>query len=73
MKMKNLEVEMQIINDHFHDNDTVFVFDGKIFCSLAALAEHLGGEYRDLDSILWWSVKFVFNNREISYYEVLEY
>lgn len=71
--MKNLAVEMQIINNHFHDNDTVFVFDGKIFCSLAALAEHLGGEYRDLDSILWWSVKFVFNNREISYYEVLEY
>ena len=71
--MKNLVVEMEIINNHFHDNDTVFVFDGKIFCSLAALAEHLGGEYRDLDSILWWSVKFVFNNREISYYEVLEY
>lgn len=71
--MENLAVEMQIINDHFHDNDTVFVFDGKIFCSLAALAEHLDGEYRDLDSILWWSVKFVFNNREISYYEALEY
>lgn len=71
--MENLAVEMQIINNHFHDNDTVFVFDGKIFCSLATLAEHLGGEYRDLDSILWWSVKFVFNNREISYYEALEY
>lgn len=71
--MENLAVEMQIINNHFHDNDTVFVFDGKIFYSLAALAEHLGGEYRDLDSILWWSVKFVFNNREISYYEALEY
>lgn len=71
--MENLAVEMQIINNHFHDNDTVFVFDGKIFCSLAALAEYLGGEYRDLDSILWQSVKFVFNNREISYYEALEY
>lgn len=71
--MKNLIVEMQIINNHFHDNDIAFVFDGKIFCSLAALAEHLGGEYLDLDSNLWHSVKFVFNNREISYYEALEY
>lgn len=71
--MKELTVEMKIINNHFHDNDMAFVFDGKIFCCLTALAEHLGGEYRDLDSNLWRSVKFVFNNRKISYDEVLEY
>lgn len=68
-----MTVELRIINNHFHDNSTVFVFDEKIFCSLIALAEHLGGEYMDLDSILWRSVKFVFNNRKISYDEVLEY
>ena len=71
--MKNLTVEMQIINNHFHVNDIAFVFDGKIFCCLTALAEHLGGEYLDLDNNLWRSVKFVFNSREISYDEVLEY
>lgn len=71
--MKNLTVEMKIINNHFNDNDMVFVVDGKIFCCLAALAEYLGGEYLDLDSNLWRSVKFVFNNRKISYDEVLKY
>ena len=71
--MKNLTVKMQIINNHFNDNNMVFVFDGKIFCCLTALAEHLGGEYLDLDNNLWRSVNFVFNNREISYDEVLEY
>lgn len=71
--MKNLTVEMKIINNHFNDNNMVFVVDGKIFCCLTALAEHLGGEYLDLDNNLWRSVKFVFNNREISYDEVLEY
>ena len=73
MKMKNLTVEMQIINNHYHDNDMVFMFDGKIFCCLTALAEHLGGEYLDLDNNLWRYVKFVFNNRKISYDEVIEY
>lgn len=68
-----MTVELRNINNHFHDNSTVFVFDGKIFCGLIVLAEHLGGEYMDLDSILWRSVKFVFNNRKISYDEVLEY
>ena len=66
-------VELRIINNHFYDNTTVFVFDGKTFCCLTALAEHLGGDYLDLDSILWRSVKFVINNRKISYDEVLEY
>lgn len=68
-----MTVELRIINNHFRDNDTVFVFDGKIFCSLTALGEYLGGDYMDLDSILWHSINFVFNNRKISYDEVLEY
>ena len=68
-----MTVEMRIMNDHFHDNDTVFVFDGKIFCCLTALAEYLGGDYMDLDNILWYYITFVFNNREISYDEVLDY
>ena len=68
-----MTVELRIINNHFHDNDIVFVFDGKIFCHLTALADYLGGDYRDLDSILWRSVKFMYNNRKISYDEVLEY
>ena len=66
-------VELHIIKNHFHDNDTVFVLDGKVFCCLTALAEYLGGEYRDLDSNLWRSVEFVFNNRKISYDDVLDY
>lgn len=68
-----MTVELRIINNHFRDNDMVFMFEGKIFCCLTALAAHLGGEYLDLDNILWRSVKFVFNNRKISYDEVLEY
>ena len=68
-----MTVELRIINNHFNDNTMVFVFDGKIFCYLTALAEHLGGEYRDLDSNLWHSVEFVFNNRKISYDEVLDF
>lgn len=33
-----MTVELRIIINHFHDNDTVFVFDGKnFFCCLAAL------------------------------------
>lgn len=68
-----MTVELHIINNHFHDNDTVFVCDGNVFCCLTALAEYLGGEYRDLDSNLWRSVEFVFNNRKISYDDVLDY
>ena len=66
-------VKMWIMNDHFHDNVVVFAYDGKIFSCITALAEYLGGDYMDLDSILWHSIKFVFNNREISYDEVLDY
>lgn len=68
-----MKVEMRIMNDHFHDNDVTFAYDGKIFFGITALAEYLGGDYMDLDSILWHSIKFVFNNREISYDEVLDY
>lgn len=68
-----MKVELRIINDHFHDNDVIFAYDGKIFCGITALAEHLGGDYTDLNSILWRSITFVFNNREISYDEVLDY
>lgn len=50
-------VKMMLLNDHFHDNDTVYICDDKAFSSIGSLSEYLGGEYMDLGSSCWESVK----------------
>lgn len=36
-------VKMMLLNDHFHDNDTAYICDDKVFSSVGSLSEYLGG------------------------------
>lgn len=65
-------VKMMLLNDHFHDNDMVYVCNGKVFSSVDSLAEHLGGEYMDFDSPYWESVKVEFRGTIISGREMID-
>lgn len=58
-------VKMLLLNDHFHDNDMVYICDEKVFSSVGSLSEYLGGEYMDLGSSCWESVKVVGYDGEI--------
>lgn len=58
-------VKMMLLNDHFHDNDTAYICDDKVFSSVGSLSEYLGGEYMDLGNSCWESVKVIGYDGEI--------
>ena len=64
-------IKMLLLNNHFHDNDMVYVCDDKVFSSIASLAEHLGGEYMDLDNPCWESVKVEYDGEFMTVREML--
>ena len=52
-------VTVKYINDHFHDNDLVYILHDKSYFSLSELANALGEEYSDGDSEIWTHIGFV--------------
>lgn len=73
MKKEKYKVELEIVNNHFFDNELFFYYNGKAFQDLFALAMELGAEYCDLDSKLWReNVVFMFEGNEVSVEEVFE-
>nr|DAH16987.1 MAG TPA: hypothetical protein [Caudoviricetes sp.] len=65
-------VKMMLLNDHFHDNDMVYIYNGKVFSSVDSLAKYLGGEYMDFDSLCWESIKVEHEGTVISGREMLD-
>ena len=65
-------VKMMLLNNHFHDNDMVYVCDDKVFSSIDSLAEYLGSEYMDFDSPYWESIKVEYKGTVMTGREMLD-
>lgn len=59
--MKNIKINLVLVNNHFHDNEVFAQFEGKLFQDPESLIEKIGYEYMDFEG-----VQFIYKGKEIN-------